>query len=873
MQSPNINMQSPTPPNELAVPGDMFEGEGLGISSIIMPSTPPNSASMSRTSSNIASQPHMHIKRPFINLAKATEPRVTWLETLEFIWWSILVILTQLWRDLSSGKFYKPLLSTDFMTHYFYIPAGRQDPRLVTSGPHNRMIVRNIPASTTRQYEEIPDLSIFPETEYINCASNNYGGFSRLEASAMKVVEAGLRSLPFCPPPQLLEDKVNSTCAGYMGFDEAFTAPSGFSTNVLAFATVAGVAAKQGRGMVFLMDRDCHNSMFTGAFYNKGARVHKFDHNDLGDLEFKLRCYREQDPMAFVCVAVEGIYSMEGSISPGPAILALKRVYNFCLLIDEAHSFLALGSSGKGSFNHWQDAGYDCPLRSVDVMSCMFSKSVGCTGGFVLANGPFAGELETQGKRLVNSKIEKLSTIILLRILSLLRKPMFIQHRMGLVQEKAAYVAKALSAAGCTILSSPGSAIICFPVGTVRQVALFHGEAQIMGMAIVGGVPPATPMWGCRVRICIFATTTWPDIYKLLTTTITIAQKLRVRGVQPTTFDTTLLDRVDRCDDLLTAQSNTVDAQLLELVSALSAKNPSRTDKNGSSAEIIDAGVQGLHRYGIGPCSARWFYGSFDAFIHLEQRLAHLYPSLVLQSGGTCRAMICGDAEITTGSTVTALAIPTASRKKKNTIFVYTKAPKSILDGAAMAKETKKVTRKYYESVDDIPGMLELSRPTHLTFYFLTCNPDGGEMLDLRRLFTNQIFVAAATASNITGITIMLDDRHGLGRIGPNNLGYLDHLEAMQGGKECLVDIFKGLGKMGKKVRIVVAGSWYDAFGHQGGYVTGHADTVEALTWDAKAYFFSTPPMPLQAAMTEKAIEVLQRRRDERGTREKLVEM
>ena len=31
--------------------------------------------------------------------------------------------------------------------------------------------------------------------------------------------------------------------------------------------------------------------------------------------------------------------------------------------------------------------------------------------------------------------------------------------------------------------------------GTVRQVALFHGEAMKHGMAIVGGVPPATPIW------------------------------------------------------------------------------------------------------------------------------------------------------------------------------------------------------------------------------------------------------------------------------------------------------------------------------------------------------------------------------------------
>ena len=157
---------------------------------------------------------------------------------------------------------------------------------------------------------------------------------------------------------------------------------------------------------------------------------------------------------------------MEGAVSPGPAILALKRLYNFSLLVDEAHSFMAMGSTGRGSFNHWQDFGYDCPLKSVDVMSCMFSKSVGCTGGCVLANGLFAKELRSQGKRLVEDNTEKLSTIINVRTLGLLRKPMLIQHRMSLVQEKSAYVAEVLTSAGCKVLSSPGSAIICFPVGT-----------------------------------------------------------------------------------------------------------------------------------------------------------------------------------------------------------------------------------------------------------------------------------------------------------------------------------------------------------------------------------------------------------------------
>ena len=58
--------------------------------------------------------------------------------------------------------------------------------------------------------------------------------FPTLERGTTNVTEAGLRSLPFCSPPKPLEDIVATEVARYMGIDEAFAAPSGFITNVLA---------------------------------------------------------------------------------------------------------------------------------------------------------------------------------------------------------------------------------------------------------------------------------------------------------------------------------------------------------------------------------------------------------------------------------------------------------------------------------------------------------------------------------------------------------------------------------------------------------------------------------------------------------------
>jgi serine palmitoyltransferase len=156
---------------------------------------------------------------------------------------------------------------------------------------------------------------------------------------------------------------------------------------------------------------------------------------------------------------------MEGSVAPIPGILALKTIYNFTLLVNEAHSFMASGSNGGGSLNHWSDLGYSCPFSQVDIMTCMFSKSVGCTGGMVIANGDLASQLTVEGKVISTCGSERLFTAVLIRVLSVLREPLLISERMLQVRVKTTYAVTMLNKAVCKILSSPGSPIICFPVG------------------------------------------------------------------------------------------------------------------------------------------------------------------------------------------------------------------------------------------------------------------------------------------------------------------------------------------------------------------------------------------------------------------------
>ena len=156
---------------------------------------------------------------------------------------------------------------------------------------------------------------------------------------------------------------------------------------------------------------------------------------------------------------------MEGTVPPLPEIFRLKQKYGFRLFIDEAHSFLALGSNGKGSLNYWQDRGHACRFASVDVMTCMFSKSAGCTGGMVLANGQFSEALLAGAASSQKKNLERLATPVLLRMLSLLSKPDVIRQRMHMLHERATVIRNAFVDMGFVVTSSSGSAIVCLSVG------------------------------------------------------------------------------------------------------------------------------------------------------------------------------------------------------------------------------------------------------------------------------------------------------------------------------------------------------------------------------------------------------------------------
>lgn len=100
----------------------------------------------------------------------------------------------------------------------------------------------------------------------------------------------------------------------------------------------------------------------------------------------------------------------------------------------------------------------------------------------------------------------------------------------------------------------------------------------------------------------------------------------------------------------LEEEARTVDSTIEDCIEewAKSSPSPSAEHDRGSSSmtatdggvsglgrhqDVVDAGITALQRYGIGPCSARHYYGCFDTYLALEKKLATLYPCLTKQAG------------------------------------------------------------------------------------------------------------------------------------------------------------------------------------------------------------------------------------------------
>jgi 5-aminolevulinate synthase len=146
-----------------------------------------------------------------------------------------------------------------------------------------------------------------------------------------------------------------------------------FTSAYVANYTTLSTLLKLVPGTVVFSDEKNHASMIEGIRHGK-CEKQIFRHNDIADLETKLKSFPKSTPKI---IAFESVYSMDGHIAPIAAICDLADKYGALTYLDEVHAVGLYGPRGGGI------AERDGVMDRVDIINGTLAKGFGVMGGYI----------------------------------------------------------------------------------------------------------------------------------------------------------------------------------------------------------------------------------------------------------------------------------------------------------------------------------------------------------------------------------------------------------------------------------------------------------------------------------------------------------
>ena len=192
----------------------------------------------------------------------------------------------------------------------------------------------------------------------------------------------------------LLEKKLASFQSEYIPNARALFLSTGYLTN-LAVITGLVKLAKPEEASIYSANLN-HASIIDGvrlASAQSKASVTLFDHQQLDTLKEALK--HDQRPLKLI--VTDGVFSMDGDITPIKALTEIAEQYDALLLVDDAHGFGVLGEKGHGILEE-----FDITSERIIYVGTL-GKAAGVSGAFVCAQAPFIDWLIQKGRPYIYS--------------------------------------------------------------------------------------------------------------------------------------------------------------------------------------------------------------------------------------------------------------------------------------------------------------------------------------------------------------------------------------------------------------------------------------------------------------------------------------
>jgi 8-amino-7-oxononanoate synthase len=345
--------------------------------------------------------------------------------------------------------------------------------------------------------------------------SNNYLGLTRhpkvLEAAseALHRFGSGCTGSRFLNGTLDLHHELEAEIAVFLGKEDSLVFSTGYGANL---GLVSGLLS---RNDVVYLDKLDHASIVDGAQLSYGETV-RFRHRDLDDLE---RQIAKHDDKKGALILVDGLFSMEGTLSDISRLAEIARGHGAALAVDDAHAIGVMGPRGDGTSAHFGVA------DQVDVITGTFSKSLASVGGFIAGTESVIHYVKHNSRPLIfTASLPPASTAGVLAALKILQDE---PERRDQLWKNTHQLRDGFRGLGFDTGESE-TPIVPVTIGPLETTLVFWRKIFDEGVFTNVVVPPAVPADACCLRTSLMATHTAEQIDRCLEVFARVGRELGV---------------------------------------------------------------------------------------------------------------------------------------------------------------------------------------------------------------------------------------------------------------------------------------------------------------------------------------------------------
>ena len=294
-----------------------------------------------------------------------------------------------------------------------------------------------------------------------------------------------------------LHEKLEYELAQWTGRESALLFSTGYMANMGVIASLTN------KDDAVFEDKWNHASLLDGGLLS-GARFQRYLHNDLDNLESKLKKSEARRKL----VVTDGVFSMDGDKADLTALSTLAEQHDAWVMVDDAHGMAALGATGAGLCQE------QCVNQNqIQILMGTLGKGFGTAGAFVAGSKELIEYLTNFARPYIYTTAmpPAISAATLASLDIIKNEPQRRDHLNTLIQ----YFRSEVAGLGLTLMDS-ATAIQPILVGDAEKALAMSHALREKGLMVTAIRPPTVPKDTARLRVTLSASHTVSDIDQLI---------------------------------------------------------------------------------------------------------------------------------------------------------------------------------------------------------------------------------------------------------------------------------------------------------------------------------------------------------------------